>query len=52
MAYSANGYEFTSKRLSRVSYDLLTDEQYISGFSEGEIPPEGYLFTDDEDILD
>lgn len=52
MAWSANGYEFPDKELSRVKYDLLTDEQIIVSFSSEDTPPEGYLISGDEIILD
>lgn len=52
MAYSANGYNFLNKTLSRVKYDLLTDEEYIESFTSETIPPEDYLISGDEIILD
>ena len=52
MAYSANGYNFTDKTISRVKYDLLTYEQYIVQFSASDIPPTDYLMDGETYIYD
>jgi hypothetical protein len=52
MAFDARGLEYDNIIGGRVKYCLLTDEQAIESFSSGDIPPEDYLFTDDEIILD